>query len=295
MRHVLLIDDVDSVRVSLKQSLEEWDQLKVTTAATVKEAVKLFRAPPDPGGWDAAVVDLLLKPVAGGHPELGEFASIQPNGYGLAQLFRQERRNRPVFGLTQEIENIAKTVQNWFKTAGDPTGDIGVYNKKTQWVLLRHHILKLAGQPPRVKVFIVHGHDASNTKDELVRFVTDNLKWPQPVILQDAKKSGKTWIDLFEEHASLSAMAWILFTPDEWGCPIVRPEKGAEQRPRPNVSFECGYFMGAFGRQSNRILLFEKGNVVLPSDLTGIAQSVRLKGPVTEHENEIRRELAPWL
>jgi predicted nucleotide-binding protein len=53
--------------------------------------------------------------------------------------------------------------------------------------------------------------------------------------------------------------------------------------------------MGAFGRQSNRILLFEKGNVVLPSDLTGIAQSVRLKGPVTEHENEIRRELAPWL
>jgi len=228
----------------------------------------------------------------GGHPELKGYEGFAPDGYALAQRIRRDWPRVPVFGLTQMMDDISPSCHDWFRQNGDPSGTIGVYDKSRQWVLLRHHLLKLTGQAPPVKVFIVHGHD-DDTKEELRQYVTGNLGW-EAKILGEVERQNGTWIELFEREARQASLAWVLLTPDEWGCPL-RPDLNPGRRPRPNVLLECGYFLGAFGRFSRRVLLFRKGNVELPSDLDGIARGVQIQNSVADADDDIRRELGPWL
>jgi predicted nucleotide-binding protein len=63
-----------------------------------------------------------------------------------------------------------------------------------------------------------------------------------------------------------------LLTPDEIAYTIDQEkipdsDRKKEYRARPNVIFEFGYFVSKLGR--NRVCALHKGNVAIPSDLSG--------------------------
>jgi predicted nucleotide-binding protein len=111
------------------------------------------------------------------------------------------------------------------------------------------------------KVFIVHG------RDEGVKAQVSNLIQKiklQPIILHEQANEGKTIIEKFEKHADVKA-AIVLFTGDDVGR--YKKEDEYKKRPRQNVIFEAGYFMGKLGRR-NTIILAEEG-LDIQSDLQG--------------------------
>lgn len=118
------------------------------------------------------------------------------------------------------------------------------------------------------KVFIVHGHD-HNLKIELEVFLSHiGLK---PIILHREADEGQTIIEKFEANSDV-AYVFILLTPDEIAYTIDQDkipesERKKEFRARPNVIFEFGYFVAKLGR--NRVCALHKGNVAIPSDLSG--------------------------
>ncbi|MES2800617.1 MAG: nucleotide-binding protein [Bacteroidota bacterium] len=118
------------------------------------------------------------------------------------------------------------------------------------------------------KVFIVHGHD-HNLKIELEVFLSHiGLK---PIVLHREADEGKTIIEKFETNSDV-AYVFILLTPDEIAYTIDQEmiselERKKEYRARPNVIFEFGYFIAKLLR--SRVCALHKGNVAIPSDLSG--------------------------
>jgi predicted nucleotide-binding protein len=118
------------------------------------------------------------------------------------------------------------------------------------------------------KVFIVHGHD-HHLKIELEVFLSHiGLK---PIVLHREVDEGKTIIEKFESNSDV-AYVFILLTPDEIAYTVDQEkiselERKKEFRARPNVIFEFGYFVAKLGR--NRVCALHKGNVSIPSDLSG--------------------------
>ncbi len=119
------------------------------------------------------------------------------------------------------------------------------------------------------KVFVVHGHDLE-FKTEVENFIHEIGL--EPVVLHRKPDEGQTIIEKFEKHSDVG-YAFILLTPDEIAYAIDqenRPDtdRSKEKRTRPNVIFEFGYFVGKLGRP--RVCCLHKGDVTLPSDLSGL-------------------------
>lgn len=285
---ILLVEDDPAVSDHLRDSLiKSRKGLEVHASLTVIECLTKLQEPQyDPV---AVIVDLNLPSGVGGDEALGEIAGDY-KGFKLAKKIRAEYPHIKIFGMTSLMDRLMPECECWFRESGDPETGIGVYHKHSQWVLLRHRIWKLTGQPSPVKVFIVHGHDLS-TRDEL-RSYAEDLNFDVE-ILGEGLSQGRTWIERIEKSTNQASLAWVLFSPDEWGMPL-RIDVTPRRRPRPNVLLECGYVLGAFGRLSSRVLLFQKGDVELPSDLDGIAR-VDLQGAVKDEHEKIVRELRPWL
>src|SRR5262249_55857829 len=144
---------------------------------------------------------------------LKDYPSHDRKGFNLARKVHRDRPGLRIFGVTALADSITGECENWFQTVGDPITGIGVYQKDRQWVLLRHRVFKLTGQPSPVKVFIVHGHN-HKIRDELGDYAK-KLKWKVEV-LAEGLSSGRTWIELFEKQVEQASLAWILFTSDEW-------------------------------------------------------------------------------
>lgn len=89
----------------------------------------------------------------------------------------------------------------------------------------------------------------------------------QPIILQEIPDEGHTVIEKFEYHADRVKFAVVLFTPDDVGA-LNSKIDSAEPRPRQNVIFELGYFIGKLGRDRVRVLV--KGEVAMLSDYSGV-------------------------
>lgn len=119
------------------------------------------------------------------------------------------------------------------------------------------------------KVFVVHGHD-QGLKTDVERFLHE--VGLIPVVLHREADEGATIIEKFEKHSDVG-FAFILLTPDEVSYTVDQigvddSERKTEYRARPNVIFEFGYFVARLGR--NRVCCLHKGDVIVPSDLSGL-------------------------
>lgn len=113
------------------------------------------------------------------------------------------------------------------------------------------------------KVFIVHGHDEDALHD-VEQFVS-SLEL-DPVVLYKQANRGRTVIEKFEKHSDVG-FAVVLLTPDDYAYSKKSPKK-VEERPRPNVILELGYFLAKLGRE--RVCALKKGDIATPSDIHGV-------------------------
>ncbi len=112
------------------------------------------------------------------------------------------------------------------------------------------------------RIFIVHGHDG-NERYVLKDYLQNTLKYPEPVILSDTASRGRTIIECFEDETEHVGLVFVLATPDN-------SVNENSRKVRQNVIFELGYCMGKLGRKSGRVIVLQKGDVDIPSDLRGI-------------------------
>lgn len=114
------------------------------------------------------------------------------------------------------------------------------------------------------RVFIVHGHNDSY-REAVARFI-ERLRL-EPIILHEQTDQGKTIIEKFLHYSDVS-FAIILLTGDDRGGPKSVVCEDQKIRPRQNVVFELGFFIGKLGREFV-CPLYEDG-VELPSDYVGV-------------------------
>lgn len=113
------------------------------------------------------------------------------------------------------------------------------------------------------RVFVVHGRD-DGTRESVARFL-ERLEL-KPIILQEQPNEGRTIIEKFEEYAQVG-FAVVLCTPDDVGA-LESEQDTPKPRPRQNVVFEWGFFLGKIGR--NRVCALFKEGVEIPSDYAGV-------------------------
>ena len=139
------------------------------------------------------------------------------------------------------------------------------------------------------RVFIVHGHDNELKTDLEVFLKNVGL---DPIVLHREADQGATLLEKFERHSDVG-YAFILLTPDEVAYTanqrsLADSERAVEERARPNVIFEFGFFVGRLGR--SRVCCLYKGNVTLPSDLNGLVYK-KITNSVEEQGFSLIKEL----
>ncbi len=113
------------------------------------------------------------------------------------------------------------------------------------------------------RIFLVHGHDVA-LKESVARFL-EKLGL-DPIILHEQPSQSRTIIEKFETHSDV-AFAVVLLTPDDVGGDVANKDK-LMPRPRQNVVFELGYFVGKLGRM--RVCALHMPGIELLSDWSGV-------------------------
>lgn len=147
-----------------------------------------------------------------------------------------------------------------------------------------------SGKRPRT--FIVHGHDET-TMQTVKHYLETELKFPEPVVLRDMPSYGRTIIEKLEAYAYSIDLVFVLLTPDDIVASSGAPD-AMRYRSRQNVVFELGYFMGALGRSTGRVILLYRTPIELPSDIGGII-SIDITNGFTSADSQIRQEVREWL
>lgn len=169
-----------------------------------------------------------------------------------------------------------------------------VYLSKWSTISLRdllYRIYSMLGMdealPPR-KPFIVHGHDEV-AKLELKNYLQNTLGLPEPIILHEQPNLGRTLMEKFEENAQSACLAFVLLTPDDCGASVTDSDD-LKRRARQNVILELGWFLGKLGRIGGRVLLLHKGDLEIPSDLSGVVY-IDIRDGIESAGEKIRREI----
>ena len=121
----------------------------------------------------------------------------------------------------------------------------------------------IAKPQPSNKVFLVHGHD-STTLNAVALFL--RAIGLDPIILRQRPNGGRHLLTKFREESEGASFAVVLMTPDDEGGIAGKTER--HLRPRQNVVFELGFFIGRLGPAN--VVALMKGNVEKPSDFDGI-------------------------
>jgi hypothetical protein len=132
------------------------------------------------------------------------------------------------------------------------------------------------------KIFIIHGHDSAN-RLLLEQLLRDRWKF-HPVVMKSEPGKSRALIEKLEEVAHDVAFAIALLTPDD----IVGTGDEQYAQPRPNVTFELGWFCGHLGRQ--KVCILVKEGTEIHSDLEGIS-TIRFRDEITEKVLELELEL----
>jgi predicted nucleotide-binding protein len=113
------------------------------------------------------------------------------------------------------------------------------------------------------RVFIIHGHNIS-VKESVARFL-EKLGL-EAIILHEQPNKGNTVIEKFELHAEVNFAIALMTGDDE--ARIASSSAPLKRRPRQNVLFEFGYFIGKLGR--NHVCALVEKDVEIPSDYHGV-------------------------
>jgi hypothetical protein len=114
-------------------------------------------------------------------------------------------------------------------------------------------------------VMIVHGHD-QQARAELEAFMLKRFPHVNPIAMIAEEQAAHTLPEKFEKIAGQVRGAIAILTPDD----LARAVREGEDRvrARQNVVVEVGWFWGRLGR--GRCLLLKRGDLELPSDLSGV-------------------------
>jgi predicted nucleotide-binding protein len=250
--------------------------------AIVRTAEDALKA--DPASFEAAVVDIMLPndPAATGitsEESRGGFLT----GVAVARRLLKKKTALKIVMLSSDIANTE--AEEWSSAQSIPF----VPKHKGAEALLEalRRMGVISGQRTPL-AFIVHGHDSAAVM-ELKNYIQNILHWQEPIVLRELASFGKTLIEKFEDFARKVDCVFVLLTPDDRA--IAHGTNDEKRRSRQNVIFELGFFYAALERASGRVLLLHKGDVELPSDISGIVW-VDITNGIAAAGEEIRKELA---
>jgi predicted nucleotide-binding protein len=211
-------------------------------------------------------------------------------GICIAQYVRKLDSEKPILAVTALPRWEDPYVHDWFYKQRK----MSLVSSMERSEEIIAQFLRLTGQDSRtarVKVFIVHGHN-KEVLLELKDFIQNSLGLGEPTILAEKPSKGLTIIEKFEIYAQDADLVFVLVTKDD----IVTSTKAGEKRlrPRQNVVFELGYFMGVLKRRSGRIIVLVEGDVELPSDISGMVY-LDISGGIRSIGEDIRKEVADLL
>ena len=115
------------------------------------------------------------------------------------------------------------------------------------------------------RVFIVHGRNQQFRKELQEILEAEGLK---TVVIQSMARTGADLLGFLEEKIRNCLAGFILLTPDDEGR-LYEYGQELRLRARQNVIFEAGYLTALF-RDTNRICFLQKGDMEIPSDLSGL-------------------------
>ncbi|HLK13541.1 MAG TPA: TIR domain-containing protein [Fimbriimonadaceae bacterium] len=176
---------------------------------------------------------------------------------------------KDLLGITEIDQTVVDAIRNL---------DLGTENWKSTLTL---EIRKVLRSFP--STLIIHGRgDNGLTLKARLQDASENsealLGLANPVIMDLSGKGAVTVPQVFEELASKVSAAIVIVTADDIGgfarrgaTEMKATELELEVRARENVWVEVGWFWGRLGRE--RIFLWLKDEVQLPSDLQGVART----------------------
>lgn len=284
-KKILLVDD-DHYYIALIRNHLVDEGFIALTAETMNDGKQLVSDNPDAY---AIVVDVMMPPGMSQLDTGADTWSGTRSGLVLARWVKECHPGIHLIGMSNED---TPDVLYWFKRYG-----LGFINK---FELVSRHdaaaqikkLLSVEERRKTLKIFIVHGHDNA-AKYELKNYLQNSLGLPEPVILHEQPSLGRSILEKFEEEASRVDIVFVLLTPDDTAYSASSPDS-VKRRARQNVIFEMGYFFGKLQRSKAKILLLYKGELDLPSDISGIVYIDVTNGIEAEGET-IRRELAAIL
>lgn len=280
MPSIVIIDD-DYATEILAENL----RFRGFDARRVSSATDAFSELETIAGADLVILDVIME-----RPEKSTGSNIsgdRTTGITIFSELRARNKDLPVLVLsaTQDVDIIdmladSPNTQFLSKWSTPSIKDI---------VAKIEECLGIATQRLKPRAFIVHGHD-DKAKLELKNFLQNTLGLPEPIILHEEPSLGRTLLEKFESYARQSDLVFVLLTPDDT---IAKPTDSNEtkRQARQNAILELGYFLGALGRTSGRILLLHKGSIELPSDIAGLIY-VDISSGVESAGELIRKELA---
>lgn len=117
-----------------------------------------------------------------------------------------------------------------------------------------------------VPILIIHGHDKV-ARLELENLLYAKFPYVAPRVMLAEHAGSLSMSEKFERISRDLVGAIALLTPDDIGG-AVRAQGVTTTRARQNVVIEIGWVWGRLGRQ--KCLLLTRGDVELPSDLSGV-------------------------
>jgi CheY-like chemotaxis protein len=274
-KRVLVIENDRDVAREYAEHIED-EKLEVSVAYGADAALKLARRA---GHFDAVVVDIRMPPgkaLRGARDPRGKRTGLE-----LTKLLVDYLPEAIFIALTT-FDDDAHVPGFFARRAGY---GFALKRDNPPKVFARFLRRRLLAEKPRV--FIVHGHD-HQTLDDLKDYLQQTLKFDEPVVLHEQTSGALTVIEKYEQYAQEADVVFALFTPDDFDSNSNKP------RARQNVVFEYGYFLSHFGRRSGKVIILRKGEVELPSDLSGLLP-IDISEGIRAADKDIRRELREFL
>jgi predicted nucleotide-binding protein len=281
-KEILWIDDDTFYARSYAKALES-QNYDVHFARTLTEAMSILNR----YQIDLVITDIMMMVLP---KETKEFNPIETKGghetgVVLARWVKKRFPGTQVIGLTS---NLTPHLTEAFLQYGDDIQKKETLSDPKKMASYINSRFNLASPNERLKTLIIHGHDEA-AKYELKNFIQNTLKWREPIILHEQPSRGRTIIEKFEEEAKDIDAVFALLTPDDQTYHPSAPDE-AKRRARQNVIFELGYFMAKLQRTQGRVLLLYKGQLELPSDISGLAY-IDISNGIESAGETIRREL----